>query len=81
MECQRVCFVLENFTNLQSLGVIVPDANSLISTASAYKLLLDANVHAVDATGMEREYKVLILGIISGTLDVNWHSHQLIVLG
>lgn len=59
--------------------MIVPDTHSLISTASAHKLLLDADIHSVDATRMEGEDEILILSIISWAFNINWDSHQLIV--
>ena len=54
MESERVCLVLENLTDFESTSVIVPDAHSLVSSASSNQLLLYANVHAVDGTGMDQ---------------------------
>ena len=75
MEGQGVRLVLEDFTDLQSLSVVVPDAHGLVCSASAHKLFLDADIHAVDATGVEGEDEILILSIVSWTFDVDRDSH------
>ena len=75
MEGQGVRLVLEDFTDLQSLSVVVPDAHGLVCSTSAHKLFLDADIHAVDATRVEGEDEILKLSIVSWTFDVDRDSH------
>ncbi len=56
VEGERVRLVLEYLTDVKGAGVIVPDADSFVSTASTDKLLLNAHIHAIDGTGMEWEH-------------------------
>jgi hypothetical protein len=80
MESKGVCLILENFANLQGLSMIVPDADCLVGSTGTNELLLNADVHAINAAGVERIDKIFVFSIIGWSFNVNRNSHQLIVL-
>ena len=84
MEGNTVSLVIEELTNLKLgslIRSIVPDPYSLIDRASYHKVLLDADVHALDSSGVERIDEILILLVVRGSLKVDSHFHDLIVFG
>ncbi len=79
MEGQGVSLILKNLADFKSFSVIVPDTDCFISSTCAHKLLLDADVHAINTSGVEGEYEVFIFCIISWSLNIDWNPHYLIV--
>jgi hypothetical protein len=81
MEGYRVSLVVEHLTNLEAWWVgVVPHSDGLINTASSDQLLLDADVHAVDGSGVEWENQVFILNFVVGSLKVHIDFHDLVVI-
>lgn len=82
MEGYTVGLVIVRSTNLEGWSLVllvVPNSYSLVNRASGYKVLLDANIHTLDSSRVEWVDKILILGVIRGSLKINIDLHDLIV--
>ena len=82
MQSYTVGLVVEEFANLELWWVeVIPNTNCLIDGASGHKILLDADVHTLDGSGVEWEDQVLILAVIVGSIYLKTTDlHDLIVL-
>eukprot|EP00350_Pseudokeronopsis_sp_OXSARD2_P004233 CAMPEP_0170540080 /NCGR_PEP_ID=MMETSP0211-20121228/98_1 /TAXON_ID=311385 /ORGANISM="Pseudokeronopsis sp., Strain OXSARD2" /LENGTH=606 /DNA_ID=CAMNT_0010842351 /DNA_START=1922 /DNA_END=3742 /DNA_ORIENTATION=+ len=80
VESDAVGFILEDLADLQLLLLVVPDPHALINATSHNLLFLDADIHAVDGSGVEGVDEVLILSVIRGPLQVQIDLHELVVL-
>lgn len=81
VEGYTVGLVVEEFTNLKLWWVeVVPNTNRLIDGAGSNKILLDADIHTLDGSGVEWENQVLILAVIVGSINLKTANlHNLIV--
>lgn len=67
MESNTVSLIIEELANLKRRSLvwsIVPNSDSLINRASNNKILLDANIHSLDGSGMEWVNEILVLLIV-----------------
>ena len=81
MECNRVGLICEGLTNIKRRRIgVVPDPDRLIDRACGDEILLDACVHTLNGSAMERANEVLIFRVIKRLLDIDIDFHNLIVL-
>lgn len=81
VEGHAVRLVIELLTDLQGGWIgVVPDSDCFIDGASGDHVLLDADVHALDGSGVEGADEIVVLGVLSRSLQVNVDLHNLVVL-
>ena len=62
VESYTIGFVMEHLADLESWWVrVVPDSNGLVDGAGGDQVFLDADVHSLDSSGVERVDQVLVL--------------------
>jgi hypothetical protein len=79
MECYTISFILEYFTNFQCFSIVIPNSDCFVNAASRNQILLHTNIQSMDLSRVIRINKVFISGIVSGSLQVHIHLHDLVV--
>lgn len=83
MESHTVGLILELLIDFQIetiLSHVRPHFNGAIDGARRDERLLDASVHAVDLAGVEGKHEVRVVDLVSGSLHVDRHLHDLLVV-
>jgi len=62
------------------LGCVGPNLYRPIDTGGRDKWLLDAGVHTVNLAGMERQYQIAVVDLVGGSLHIDIHSHDLLII-
>lgn len=66
-------FILE-----MAITDVRPNSHRPVATASRYKVLLDADVKAINRFRVERRDKILVLLLLVWSLKVDWHFDDLV---
>lgn len=83
MESHTVGLILELLIDFQIetiLSHVRPHFNGAIDRARRDERLLDASVHAVDLAGVEGKHEVRVFDLVSRSLHVDRHLHDLLVV-